>query len=333
MLINKLFFLSLFIVIWTIIYITLYFIYNTFFVAQWLWAWASSIFMFLILLVLIIYVLLYYFWLYKPLNFANFWWVYNLLFYLFFVFSILLLYLSLNLSINDASELERIKYVFFITSIFILINLYSWFVIHWINVHKYLKIFYALILSLAIIIPIYNYFNNKFSSFIDYNTYQMLERNNWLNNWLARSNENNVWYEKNKDKLKITQNWIEILWDIFTFEDKKIDESYTNKENYLYDKDQFLNKSNLLNNNLVTEWKKYIDFIPWNTENKLSFLIWVLWLETSDNIESTDKSDIFSSCYWNNTGDKILYISNNEIIPDKAFKNKDNCRIRTINMK
>lgn len=189
------------------------------------------------------------------------------------------------------------------------------------------------ILSISLCIFTYIYYSDRYTSFIDYNTYQMLERNNWLNDWLVRNNENSEWYEKNKDNLKITYNWIEILWDIFSFEDNKIDESYSNIENYIYNNEMFLKKFWNENNIIASDWWKYINFIPWNNDNKLSFLVLVLWLKTNDRVLSINKSDIFSSCYWNNTGDKLLYISDNEIISDKVEVNKHNCRIRTINNK
>lgn len=102
-----------------------------------------------------------------------------------------------------------------------------------------------------------------------------------FNSWINWSEENKTWYENNKEKLKLVQdNWeicVEMLWDVFESQDEKALENWKDIWNnewntyFTFDAAERLWKR-------IPDWNKYINFLPWSVENKINFLMNILWL-------------------------------------------------------
>lgn len=96
---------------------------------------------------------------------------------------------------------------------------------------------------------------------------------NWLNKW-----NNREWFKENKNNLKLVDNWIEILWDIFAINDEKAQDSDKWIWNHNWNSLFSITAANMTWWN-IPDWKKYIDFLPWDDKNKVDFLTKVLGLK------------------------------------------------------
>lgn len=140
--------------------------------------------------------------------------------------------------------------------------------------------------------------NNKVSELL--NIDHPMSRN--LYNWVMSSAENIDWYMLNSDNLKLVTWWINILWDVFELEDEKVSDEEIKEwiinYNWLTYFKHFIVEDYLLSKwKKLPNWNKYIKFLPWNFNNKVNFLIHVLWLGA--NWLVTDSS-VKVAFYWTN---------------------------------
>lgn len=108
-------------------------------------------------------------------------------------------------------------------------------------------------------------------------------RSNALYDYVTSSEENKQWYLKNIENIKLVDDWIEILWDVFYLEDEKAPdwEWITNNEWYTYFDFYSARKHAELQWKRVPsndDWRKYKDFLPRSDKNRVNFLTQVLWL-------------------------------------------------------
>jgi hypothetical protein len=108
-------------------------------------------------------------------------------------------------------------------------------------------------------------------------------RKNWLLDWIDLNNENKKWYLENIwKKVDLIQDGILLLGDIFELND----EEFLGKWNWILNDswNTFFSweasKKHVKSvwKEMVFDWWKYIDFLPWNDKNKIFFLQKVLWL-------------------------------------------------------
>ena len=105
--------------------------------------------------------------------------------------------------------------------------------------------------------------------------------------WLLYDPENKLeypnheWCIQNRDKIKLVDDGIKVLWDIFCLEDENAPdwEDIFNKSWNTYFTIDSAEKYAELHWKRLPEWEKYIDFLPWNNKNKIEFLTKVLWLK------------------------------------------------------
>lgn len=134
-----------------------------------------------------------------------------------------------------------------------------------------------------------NKINEKFNKVLDNN--KKLEWLKILNHPKAKSlydfvissEENQNWYLENSDKIKLLEDWIEILWDEFYLEDEIAEENWSSiwndNWNTYFSTNSGKNYANSQWKWIPTDWPKYTDFLPWSDINKSKFLTDVLWLK------------------------------------------------------
>jgi len=111
---------------------------------------------------------------------------------------------------------------------------------------------------------------------------------NSLLSWIKSNELNESWYKKAllEWNFKLVEDGIMILKDVFDLQDQYIPEnkwshnSWINNEKwrtfFSFDASQKYLKS--LWKTTVLDWSKYVDFLPGSDENKIDFLLNVLWL-------------------------------------------------------
>lgn len=144
-----------------------------------------------------------------------------------------------------------------------------------------------------------------------------------FNSWINWNEENKIWYKNNRDNLKLVQdNWeicVEMRWDIFEPEDEKAQENWEDIWNYEWNTYFTFDSAERIWKR-IPDWNKYVDFLPWTTENKVHFLINVLWLIFAGNRnrsnghyygKSTDAS--YWSCRHYSSNSNVLSFSTTSI--------------------
>lgn len=105
----------------------------------------------------------------------------------------------------------------------------------------------------------------------------------WFEEWINNSPLNKKWYKKNFWSNFNFLYWgrIELLWDIFKVEDEKTKPRknyiFDYRWNILFDRASAEKQQNIWKWK-IPDWKKYLDFLPWDNKNKSEFLQKVLWL-------------------------------------------------------
>lgn len=158
-----------------------------------------------------------------------------------------------------------------------------------------------------------------------------------LYDFVTKNNENKEWYIKNKDSIKLIEEWweffIEILWDKFYLENEKTSDwskIYNSRKNnfsndkytyFHFDSAQEYAKSQW---KLIPEdWFKYVNFLPWDDENKANFLLKVLLLECNGYLHFR-QCQVFHSwetggCYLTSVPydrwTKVFYFDDEDISP------------------
>lgn len=123
--------------------------------------------------------------------------------------------------------------------------------------------------------------------------------------WLNKSHENKTWFVQNKDNFKLVDDGIEILGDLFCLEDevsKNLWSEITNDNwNTYFTYDLAMKHALSEWKTLPSDWSKYIDFLPGDSANKLSFLTDVMWLKLAGfrtwNYVAYNNQSV-DACYW-----------------------------------
>lgn len=154
---------------------------------------------------------------------------------------------------------------------------------------------------------------------------------NWRNHprfdsfmyWVNRSSSNHDWFHENIDKIRLVDDWIEILGDVFCLEDEESIGNWVDVFDYCwsfhftYQAAQRHVKAT--GRQMPSNWFKYLDFLPWSDKNKVSFLTDVLGMRRAGYRILANRS---YSCYgehsfyWSNDEGWVLACSNRYIATD-----------------
>lgn len=159
---------------------------------------------------------------------------------------------------------------------------------------------------------------------------------NWKNHprfdvflyWVNRNGMNQTWYQENIDKLRLVDDWIDILWDVFCLEDEVANSNgidvFDNCWNVHFTYKAALNHAKAKGKEIPSDWFKYLNFLPWNDTNKVRFLTDVMWIKRAGYRVLANKNYSchgVDSFYWSNDDGWTLACSNSyiatEILPAK----------------
>ncbi len=148
-------------------------------------------------------------------------------------------------------------------------------------------------------------------------------RYDWLVNWLQYSRLNLNWFKENIwTNFDLVSDWIMLLWDVFELENETIESIETNKgingvvNDWKGTKFTFyaaLDYAKKVWKIVPTEWHKYKWFLPWSEENKINFLIDVLWLQYNGVCYPNFSGHYGSVGYYCSSKEEMLYISPNTL--------------------
>jgi len=131
-----------------------------------------------------------------------------------------------------------------------------------------------------------------------------------LQSYIKSSEINELWYSENHENIVLIPDGIELIWLQFDKEDMKAPANNTDiwvHNGFSYFTFERANAyAQELGKRLPSkaEWKKLVDFLPWDTENKVRFLMEVLWFPLS-GFRCWDNSFFCNfwedSWYWSST--------------------------------
>lgn len=165
-------------------------------------------------------------------------------------------------------------------------------------------------------------------------------RSQALYDFVTSSEENKEWYLKNQENIKLVDDWIEILWDVFCLKDEKApDWEWISNNNWHAYFDYISAQKHAEENwkRIPQDWSKYTEFLPWEDENKVKFLTKVLWLSFAGyrswyNGYYNDQSTF--AYYWSSTTYSFnayhLYFTTSYINPANNHGRGNGFRVRCL---
>lgn len=155
-----------------------------------------------------------------------------------------------------------------------------------------------------------------------------------LSQFISHSEVNKKWYNSHVDEIKLIEDWIEIIGLQFDLRDLTAEANnidiWLHNGFYYFTFEKANYHAGLLWKRLpsLQEWKKFIEFLPWDTQNKVLFLRQVMkfplsWFRCWDNsffCNFWEDAGYWSST-WNLTHWYNLLFKNNYLNPgDFDFK-------------